>query len=493
MTMVGKTLVGLTAAALMAAGPVFASPEVDKELAEMRQMVDGLKDQVEAQQEQLEHQGGLLEDAQKVVREQQEEESQSALGEFWEAVDVGLSVATSYSYNFANPDNGSPGPGAGVNQGVDGFFYPFHPDHNQFVVDQVWLNIGKPSTAESRAGFMFTVLYGNTASFLGQGANLAGTAATSNCPTCPAGTGDLDGDGIPDVPLTGGGTSIALAAPQGRRAVFDSTSDYYVHQAFISYMAPVGEGIEFDVGKMATPIGMETADASVNWNVTRGNVYNFLQPIDHLGIIAKTTAGPVSFKGGVVNEGSLSVSSPDINKEKSYLGGIGFAPLEGLGLNVNVLYGAEGTGAGTLNGQRTGLVDGIVSWSSDVFSAWVNADYLWVEGSQASAWGVALAGLVPITEELSIASRLEYVADRSSGTGTGSNAGFGLLGTVGRADIYGVTGTVAYELAEHLTLKGEVRWDKVFENTSGVNEFVDRTGTGNTSQIVGLGQLVYAF
>src|SRR5262249_49453096 len=145
----------------------------------MRELVKGLEQKVDAQQEQIEHQSGLLNDAQKVARQQQlEQGTQSRMSEFWQAIDVNASVAGSYAYNFANPTTGSPqssGSGSfatginGIDAGRDSAFYPFHRDHNSFQVDQVWFDIGKKTTAESRAGFHATILYGATASFLGQG------------------------------------------------------------------------------------------------------------------------------------------------------------------------------------------------------------------------------------------------------------------------------------------------------------------------------------
>ena len=53
----------------------------------------------------------------------------------------------------------------------------------------------------------------------------------------------------------------------------------------MQYLAPIGDGVTFKVGKFATPIGNEVAQTVYNWNITRGNVYNLLEPIDHIGII----------------------------------------------------------------------------------------------------------------------------------------------------------------------------------------------------------------
>lgn len=452
--MIGKTLVGLTAASMLVAGPAFASTTVEDELAEMRQLVEGLKDRVEAQEEQIEHQGGLLEDAQRVVRETQEEDgTASGLSEYWEAVDVSLSVATSYAYNFHNP-NGNPGgvdPGNFVNQGQSGLFYPFHGDHNSFQVDQALFGIGKESTEESRAGFGFTLFYGQTATFLGQGS--------------PAGAYPID-----------------------------STSDYYVHEAYVTYLAPIGEGFHVKAGKFATIIGAEVADASANFNITRGNIYNLFQPIDHVGVLGTTTLGPISFGGGVVNQGSLVESSSDHNKEKSYLGTIGFSA-DAFSAAVNVLYGAEGgngfhqSAVPGGNSKREGLVDFLASFESDGFEAWVNADYVWTEGASPQGWGVAVAGRVPLTDLLSAALRLEYARD---------DGNIPLLGLANNAtrhsEIYGATGTLAYLLAENLTLKGEVRYDRVKnDDLGGPEQFLTNTGNGDNDQVVGMGQLIYAF
>jgi len=480
MRTVGTKLVGLVTS-LLVAGSAYAGSDTDKELAEMRALVKELGQKVDAQQEQLEHQGGLLQDAQKVVREQQQEQEKGALsgvGEFWQAIDVNMSVAGSYAYNFRNPHDDIPGSsGAGLNAGESGFFYPFHPDHNSFQVDQVWFDIGKETTAESRAGFHATILYGNTASFLGSGSNLNLVSVSV----------DTDGDGLPD--------SFRAVS---RRSFNDSTSDYYVHQAFVQYLAPVGEGVEFTFGKFATPIGAEVADASKNWAITRGNLYNLLQPIDHIGLMASTDIGPVTIGAAVVNQINLLTSSPDVNSDKSYLGRVAIAPSDMFSVATTVAYGAESP-AFTVGGghDKSGLVDMLANFNSDAFSAYVNADYAWVEGRALAAWGLSIAGQVPLTDVLSAALRLEYLRDQTSGAGFATRTSFfPILDSAHHSEIYGMTGTLAYEIAENLTIKGEIRWDKVVENTfDGAHEFASRhvSDNGVEDQVVGLGQVVYAF
>ena len=60
---VSKALVG-AAVILLFVGPAMASPDVESDLAEMREQMKVLQQQVEAQKEQLEQQGEQLEEAQ---------------------------------------------------------------------------------------------------------------------------------------------------------------------------------------------------------------------------------------------------------------------------------------------------------------------------------------------------------------------------------------------------------------------------------------------
>jgi Putative beta-barrel porin-2, OmpL-like. bbp2 len=209
-----------------------------------------------------------------------------------------------------------------------------------------------------------------------------------------------------------------------------------------------------------------------------------------------------------VNEISLGASSPDVNNEKSYIGRVGIGN-DMVSLATTVAYGAEGPGSSfgiRTNEQKTGIVDVLANFNSDVFSAYVNADYLWVEGQAPSAWGVSVAGKVPITDLLFAALRLEYVRDVAAGGSSilGATDFLGIGTPFNHSEVYGATGTLGYEIAENLTLKGEVRWDHVAEETYGGNcslgggcasprEFFSRTSGGSNSQVVGLGQVVYAF
>ena len=63
----------------------------------------------------------------------------------------------------------------------------------------------------------------------------------------------------------------------------------YLANAYIQYLTPFGPTVKF--GKFATLLGAEVAQAPLNWNISRGLVYNVLEPIDHTGILLTGSGG----------------------------------------------------------------------------------------------------------------------------------------------------------------------------------------------------------
>ena len=110
----------------------------------------------------------------------------------------------------------------------------------------MWFEIERPIDEENRAGFRLDTVYGKTGAL-----------------------------------LNGGG-------PNNRYTVNDDSS-IYIHQGYVQYLAPIGDGLTFKAGKFATPIGYEVAGTIYNYQITRGNVWNLLEPIDHIGADGRST------------------------------------------------------------------------------------------------------------------------------------------------------------------------------------------------------------
>jgi hypothetical protein len=427
-----------SAAASLLAVPALAADDVDAQLAEMKELVKGLKDKVDAQAEQLEQQGKQLKDAQRVVRAD-EQQSKSGLASFIDSLEVDGGLAASYNWNFNTPLDGSGG--ADQNVGQSGFFMPFHRDADSFQVDQVWFGLGKPATQESRAGFRFDIFFGATASSYAQS------------------VGD-------------------------RRDNGDSTADYAIDQAYVEYLAPVAD-IDFKLGKFATPVGAEVAKQWSNFNITRGIVYSMLQPVNHMGLLGTVPLGEIGeFGAGIVNSGGSTISSPDDSQEKSYLATVKLGDNRA-NIRGTFIYGSEpsivnsfsGTNGST--GNQVGLVDATAWFNpSDKVSLWANYDYLFVDETGYYANGVAVAGRVQVLPDIGVALRGEYVRENHS-------PGHGQLifteGAAGAAapgahdvDVWSVTGTVDYALTDHLKLRSELRWDRA--NGNGSSTAVDADG-----------------
>lgn len=364
--------------------------DVDARFAEMQARIEQLEQKLAAQSQEL------------AAAKQAAPAAAAALPDvaadapsFFDTINVSGFVAASYFYNFNDPDGGSLG---GSNATVD----LLHPDSNSFSLDQLWLTISRDSTEDSRAGFKADFVYGKTASIL-SGDNADGAAG----------------------------------------------NDFDLYQGYITYLAPIGGGVTISAGKFATLLGAEVAQANGNWNITRGNVYNFLQPINHTGILASTAIGGVTASFGVVDE---TRNFPALNADRNN--------------NKAILFGLSGGGE-TFSGSFTGTYgDSPSSFSSDSddnevildfiarftpnekFSSYVNLDYISSDFGSNSLDGIGVAGAArfAITDATGIAGRFEYLTLEDD--------------TNSDIKIWGITGTVDHKLTDALTVRGEVRFDK---------------------------------
>lgn len=75
-----------------------------------------------------------------------------------------------------------------------------------------------------------------------------------------------------------------------------------VQQAYGSFLAPVGKGLQIDVGKFVTWNGAEVIETKDNWNYTRGLLFAWAIPYYHAGVRATYTVNDkVTVMGALVN------------------------------------------------------------------------------------------------------------------------------------------------------------------------------------------------
>jgi len=268
-------------------------------------------------------------------------------------------LSTSYSYNFNRP-------ASGTNQ-----YRVFDVNENTFALDEFELVVQKVVAKPRDTGFRVDVTIGSSVPHVTASAGLFRDETGK--------AGDLD-----------------------------------VHQAFASWVAPLGSGLRVDVGKFVTHHGYEVIDGYDGWNdnASRSFLFGYAIPFAHVGVRGSYTfssrlAGMVM----LVNGWDVAV---DNNDSKSVGAQLAWTPAAPLAVFLNGMYGPERTNN---DSDPRSLVDLVAIWkTTDRLTLGVNADYGEEEGAvlagETATWsGVAGYVRTAVAGPLSVALRGEYFAD----------------------------------------------------------------------------------
>ncbi|MFL5500830.1 MAG: porin, partial [Gemmatimonadaceae bacterium] len=248
-----------------------------------------------------------------------------------------------------------------------------------------------------------------------------------------------------------GGNSI----PQVSKAQDQTVAQFDLQQVFASYIAPLGSGLRFDVGKYVTHMGYELIEGydGYNDNYSRSILFGYAIPFTHTGVKASYAfssklAGMVE----VVNGWDLV---HDNNRAKSVGAQLALTPVAPLSVFLNWISGAE---LANDNHSRRNVFDIAATLKpTSILPLGVNGDYGMEDGtsqvtpgSDAKWMGIAGYATVAATSKFSIALRGETFHD-DGGT---------RLGTTTKATLSELTLTPAYKFTNHVVLRGEARFDK---------------------------------
>jgi hypothetical protein len=194
--------------------------------------------------------------------------------------------------------------------------------------------------------------------------------------------------------------------------VSSATDDPFdITEAYLSYVAPLGKGLRFDYGKMATYHGAEVIEAIDNPNYSRSFLFNYAIPFTHTGLkMSYAFTDAVSAAVHVVNGWD---NSTDNNQGKTVGVSIGLAPSELISGYINYMQGPEQ--ADNTRDNRS-LLD-IVATIKPVKKLAIILNYDDGKEDNAVAAGDAkwsgLAGIVKydINDSYSVAVRGEYFDD----------------------------------------------------------------------------------
>ena len=110
-------------------------------------------------------------------------------------------------------------------------------------------------------------------------------------------------------------------------------------EAYIDYVAPVGKGLKFRVGKFVTYNGAEVIEARDNPNYSRSLLFNYAIPFTHTGLMAGYTFSDALTANLYLMQG-WDITD-DNNKGKTVGASIAYTPMEQLAMTFNFTYGPE--------------------------------------------------------------------------------------------------------------------------------------------------------
>jgi hypothetical protein len=257
------------------------------------------------------------------------------------------------------------------------------------------------------------------------------------------------------------GYHIELAAGHDP-AIYD-TGTVALQEGWLQILAPLGDGLDIRVGKMAMLCGYEVIESVNNMNYSRGMLFGIIQPFTSTGIRASYWFGQqfgatLGFSNGINNAltfpaGNDTFSDDDRNKMVEFQ--VAAKPIKDLSISATLLYTHE-SNISLTNGDGYYLFDLVVSYTMDKLTLALNFDKSSIQGvgnsapgSRGPLSGIALYAKYAFTDTLSEALRIEYFSDQDGVILTNPNG----------SRVLSVTATTEMKVAQQLILRMELRAD----------------------------------
>jgi hypothetical protein len=214
----------------------------------------------------------------------------------------------------------------------------------------------------------------------------------------------------------------------------NASSTQYLKEGYLSYMAPIGKGLQFDFGKYVTPAGAEVLESNQNWNYTRSLLFYNAIPYYHFGVRAKYNLNAKWSVTGFASNGWNNVVSTNSGKT----GGVSISYAgKKFGLTETYLTGPRDLGHINDNGPWNNLTDTVLTYNPNAkLSLMANFDYdhqgsdaltdtqLGLSTRVTGADYAGIAGYVKyaVTPKVNVVARYEYLNDHD-GLALGLNGG----------------------------------------------------------------------
>jgi hypothetical protein len=438
--MIARLLIGgaVLLAATMGASATWAQDAKEKEIRELRERLERLETELGVKKDAPPASPAAPAEPPKSIgdRIKSLEEAIKSTPLFGVVKDwqFGGHVAVSYNYNFNDPTS------------QNNAFRVFDEKANHFDINQAELYVEKPTSAESPIGFGLDFVIGRDAK-----------------------------------KIHSLGLGISSGDDPTKSDVFDLT------QAYVTYKAPIGNGLDLKAGKFVTLHGAEVIRRPSNFNISRSIQFGNAIPFTHTGITATYAFTDwLTLTGGIVNGWD---NSDDNNDGKSLHGMATITPLKDLTVILGGTWGAEQTNR---TGPKRALLDFLVTYKPiPPLTLTVNynhgqEDEAFGVGTPQATWhSVSGYAIYDVTDKFSVGVRGEYFEDEN-----GFRLGFD-PNTGKPFDVWEFTLTGRYKLMDHLFASVEYRHDQAKDSAK---VFDDGAGKFNAdSQDTIAFELVYQF
>jgi hypothetical protein len=287
------------------------------------------------------------------------------------------------------------------------------------------------------------------------------------------------------------GYGQAAKIVNGSDSVFGDKSNFFVKEAYLSYLAPIGKGLTITVGKFFTTNGAEVIESNANWNYSRSLLFYYAIPYFHVGASAKYAFNSKwALTGYLVNGWNNTVidhTSTGNGSNLTYGASLAYTPNMKWSVITNYFAGPVvdatfSSGTQTFNDWKQ-LSDTVISYTPNSKWAFIlNGDYgfgpkfysgcVTPDASKVrpqsfftcssvspsvSWWGAAGYAKYTWSPKTNFAVRYEYFGDPDGYTGLLVDPFDGDTGFPGHAQE--VTGTYSYNLTSALLVRGEYRYD----------------------------------
>jgi hypothetical protein len=307
---------------------------------------------------------------------------------------------------------------------------------------------------------------------------------------------------------TGWSAGYDVELSYGPDAIGTDGSDYPVRQAYVAMHMPLGNGIDWELGRWDNLLGYESNDSYKNPNFTRSYGYS-IEPTDHTGLNAtykfsdaialelgavdtvttepfggfNARSGPgntvVESKKGIVS--LLTLTAPS---SWGFLGGSTLAAGFDHGQGAYTHDKTEWYVGVTLNTPITNLTFGASFDAVDHFDIAIPAD---VDVGYVESF--AGYGSFKLTDKATLNGRIEYANGSLGALSLADNGVF----EPGFNKVIAVTGTLQYALWANVTSRLELRWDHAADGSSPFGGTVAGLPGDKKNEVMLAANVIYQF